>query len=428
MLIMPCAVFLQNSEVTSVQALRNIIIASTFVGGFAFTQGVAALDRVSISRQARGSNELRPQDVRDTVLGILLLIGFVCFALCVRAAAHLTFLMCSATGQLTALDFPTGVRLVRLGGESVSAPATAPLTAAATASAPVVSQSRPSSGPSPKAQQQQQRLPASSSDRPAATTASAAGGAGSVAPQSAVTVPAWPAPVPAQAATAISPFAGLQAETELSRRYSLGGAEGLASGSATGEQAAASASGRGRATSVTRVSSLAALRTNGATGTAVELEGPMAIATAANERRRGLSAVDIEMGQGPLPRAVSRRVFSELEQSALGLSPHRTAEMVAISRQISEKIAAPLQALEAAEIGAFCEVMMRRTNISFTLGFRAFYLSLPVVLYAAGPLAFLIATGVIAVFLIWLDQPREGHKGYRDDSCTHGLFSIPALG
>lgn len=378
------------------QALRNIIIASTFVGGFAFTQGVAALDRVSISRQARGSNELRPQDVRDTVLGIVLLVGFVCFALAVRAAAHLTFLMCSATGQLTALDFPAGVR--RTGTRQRSHQDSAAAEAASATGAMVHRQSPNAAG-----------APAHASPLPgAATVPLPFAEGGNTAAAVAAPVPAWPAPLAPQTAPST---------TDASAASPQGRTDG----------------GRGsfRALPTSRIAS--ALHSNGGTNgtaTAFELDGPVAVAMAANARQRTLSAVDIEMGQGPLPRAVSRRVFSELEQGALDMSPAQRQHMVAISKQISEKIAAPLQALEAAEIGAFCEVMMRRTNISFTLGFRAFYLSLPVVVYAAGPLAFLIATAATAVFLIWLDQPRASgdNRSFGDDSCSHGLFSFSTLG
>lgn len=379
------------------QALRNIIIASTFVGGFAFTQGVAALDRVSVSRQARGSNELRPQDVRDTVLGIVLLVGFVCFALAVRAAAHLTFLMCSATGQLSALDFPGGVRLTHQeagGAAGVASHRRSPHTAGTQAQL----QHLPG-GAAPAAAQAHPAPPTQ-----AAGTSSAA-----------AAMPAWPAPLAPQPQTAGSAPASAGAVT-------------LVSTSPLSRTDGARDSFSGIPTS--RIASALHSRNDGTNGTAtaIELDGPVALALAADARRRTLSAVDIEMGQGPLPRAVSRRVFSELEQGALEMSPAQRQHMVAISKQISEKIAAPLQALEAAEIGAFCEVMMRRTNISFTLGFRAFYLSLPVVVYAAGPLAFLIATAAIAIFLVWLDQPQGGSRSFGEDSCAHGLFSFATMG
>lgn len=327
----------KNSEVTSVQALRNIIIASTFVGGFAFTQGVAALDRVSVSRQARGSNELRPQDVRDTVLGIVLLIGFVCFALAVRAAAHLTFLMCSATGQLSALDFPGGVCLARHSPQASAAPE-----AGAGTSAAAHRQSPDGAGAPSRAQQLPGGdAPAAAQGHAAPPTLPAGGG------DTAVPVPAWPAPLAPQTGGTAPSSAGAVALAA-----SPPGRTDCGRSSSSGVPASRIASG---------------LHRNGGTSgtaTAIELDGPVALALAADARRRTLSAVDIEMGQGPLPRAVSRRVFSELEQGALEMSPAQRQHMVAISKQISEKIAAPLQALEAAEIGAFCEVMMRRTNIS----------------------------------------------------------------
>jgi uncharacterized membrane protein len=43
------------------------------------------------------------------------------------------------------------------------------------------------------------------------------------------------------------------------------------------------------------------------------------------------------------------------------------------------------------------------TQVHFTLGFRSLYCAVPLALYAAGPIVFLIATAGIALWMLYLD-------------------------
>jgi uncharacterized membrane protein len=133
------------------------------------------------------------------------------------------------------------------------------------------------------------------------------------------------------------------------------------------------------------------------------------------------SAVDIEMGQGPRARAVSRRV---LEDAMVGGPSPGTAltvpgiaspsadfptrrlsqrEAQEIRRQVTAKVAPPLQALEAADILQYCERSMRTLTTHFSLGFRAFYCALPLAVYGAGPIPFIAASVFMLFWLLYID-------------------------
>jgi len=100
-----------------VQTLRNTIIVATFVGGFAFTQATNNLGGATQSSLVGG--EVVPfvpgeGSLRSVLQAALLFFAFMNFALVVRTASHLGYLMGSATGQLGHADHPNMQRLESL--------------------------------------------------------------------------------------------------------------------------------------------------------------------------------------------------------------------------------------------------------------------------------------------------------------------------
>lgn len=71
--------------------------------------------------------------------------------------------------------------------------------------------------------------------------------------------------------------------------------------------------------------------------------------------------------------------------------------------EINRLVEPPLHPLEAAEIAARGEKMSRLLSIHFSAGFRLVYVSIPVSLFAAGPIPFLVATPMILAWLYYLD-------------------------
>jgi len=305
---------------------RNSILASTFIGGFAFVQAADALQRVSDQRGVINSDSLGPQQLRDLLLALLLFLAFLNFALTVRSAVHVGYLLGSATGQLTAVDFPEARR--------------------------------------------------TDLDKPVQ--------------------PILPAPEPFASALSTVQVSTVAAREQAAAREAMAGVSKDLPVPFPAESAAA-------ATASVAVSDFPP--PNGHFGV----------------HHRRPSAVDIEMGQGPSGRPVSRRV---LEDSMVGgpspgialtvpdaASPSAdfpvrrlsVREAQEIRRQVTVKVAPPLQALEAADILQYCERSMRTLTTHFSLGFRAFYCALPLAVYGAGPIPFIAASVFILFWLLYID-------------------------
>ena len=47
---------------------------------------------------------------------------------------------------------------------------------------------------------------------------------------------------------------------------------------------------------------------------------------------------------------------------------------------------------------------MRLMLLHFSLGFRSLYISIPLALYAAGPIVFIVATLLIGLWLVYIDR------------------------
>lgn len=76
---------------------------------------------------------------------------------------------------------------------------------------------------------------------------------------------------------------------------------------------------------------------------------------------------------------------------------------------IQHKITMPLKSLEAAAIADRSERLMRLMLLHFSLGFRALYISIPLAIYSAGPIAFIVATASIGLWLVYVDRsPLSG--------------------
>jgi uncharacterized membrane protein len=308
-------------------ACRNSILASTFIGGFAFVQAADALQRVSDERGVVASDSLGPQQLRDLLLALLLFLAFLNFALTVRSAVHVGYLLGSATGQLTAVDFPEARR--------------------------------------------------TDLDKPVQ--------------------PILPAPEPFASALSTVQVSTLAAREQAAAREALAGV-------AKGAPLPSPATSAAPATASPALADMSR-----------EPNGHFGV------HHRRPSAVDIEMGQGPNGCAVSRRV---LDDSIVGgpspgialtvpevVSPSADFPMRRLSqreaqeirRQVTAKVAPPLQALEAADILQYCERSMRTLTTHFSLGFRAFYCALPLAVYGAGPIPFIAASVFTLFWLLYID-------------------------
>lgn len=71
---------------------------------------------------------------------------------------------------------------------------------------------------------------------------------------------------------------------------------------------------------------------------------------------------------------------------------------------MAARIGPPLQGSEAVELAVRCQAMIRQMALHFSLGFRSFYCSVPLLMYAAGEGAFLVGSILILGWLIYIDH------------------------
>jgi hypothetical protein len=97
-------------------------------------------------------------------------------------------------------------------------------------------------------------------------------------------------------------------------------------------------------------------------------------------------------------------------QSALP-SPHGSVTSGGTARRprrvrdlIQRRVSVPLRPLEAAAIADRCERLLVLLQIHLSLGFRSLYLAVPVAIYAAGPVAFMVASAAIGLWLVYVDR------------------------
>jgi len=73
-------------------------------------------------------------------------------------------------------------------------------------------------------------------------------------------------------------------------------------------------------------------------------------------------------------------------------------------RAMENEIGPPLQGAEAAALAVRCQRMVKQIALHFSIGFRCFYLSIPLSLLAAGEVPFLIAAVGVGAWLVYLDH------------------------
>lgn len=81
---------IKGGDIVAVQSMRNILIAATFAGVLAYTAGSNAMENIA---KVRTNNDLSASDVRNLLLAICLLASFLSFALSVRAAVFIGWII-----------------------------------------------------------------------------------------------------------------------------------------------------------------------------------------------------------------------------------------------------------------------------------------------------------------------------------------------
>lgn len=109
------------------------------------------------------------------------------------------------------------------------------------------------------------------------------------------------------------------------------------------------------------------------------------------------------------PSAATTATATPALQAALP-SPHGSVASGGTRRPrrvrdlIQRRVSMPLRPLEAAAIADRCERLLVLLQIHLSLGFRALYLAVPVAVYAAGPIAFMVASAAIGLWLVYVDR------------------------
>ena len=393
----------RGSEVATVQTLRNTQIIATFVGSIAFTTAIASLNGIS----TEGAGGLTAEEARRLVLSACLLVSFLNFAVCLRSANHLGYLLGAATGRIAmedALEAGEGGagRSHHDQGGDASGGATA-------AAAPVAADVP---GPCPRNASTQQ--PGGGSSLPPCT----AGGAPPPAAQLQLLQqpptrpplglpPRFPSPA-RQARTAGGEAAAAAAAAEEDEEEEAADADaGADDGPAavTTEEADAilttalvtrarvdAMRGRGSPPLSAAASAIAATPPGGLAGQLAPLPHVADPAAAASAARAAPDDGSGDGGHAAPPHAEPSRRNNH--------NPNRGRHV----RDLIQRRMMPLRSLEAAAIADRSEALFRLMLLHFSLGFRSLYVAVPVAVYAAGPVPFIATTAAIGAFLVYVDR------------------------
>jgi Protein of unknown function, DUF599 len=126
------------------------------------------------------------------------------------------------------------------------------------------------------------------------------------------------------------------------------------------------------------------------------------------------AAPDLEFGRPVAAAGVATATATGVELSAAPAptaqvaKPASPAHASAADAELTQRVGKKLNASEAVEIACVSERMIRQLSVHFSLAFRSFFWSLPVAVFAAGPIPFIVGTVFVTFFLLYMDTGGFG--------------------